>query len=134
MRLAVALLVAVLTGSAARAESCGRSLDYIMNDLAGSLPQPASTYRHLLSVCLQTLTMANVKDAYLMKDGGIAVVPKDNSVVATAGTLSEFCQRYPRNTLRFINRREQRRGLTTGLVVLMSSSTSESCLTIRGGQ
>ena len=119
-------------GGAARAESCTRSLDYILNDFAGELPQPAMAYRNLLTACLQTLTMTNVKDAYLLTDGGIAVIPKTDTVVATAGTLAQFCEKYPRSSLRFITRREVRNGLTTGLVVTMSSGGAATCQNIHG--
>lgn len=132
MRWALALLLAACFGGAAKAESCTKSLDYILNDFAGELPQPATAYRNMLGACLQTLTMTNVQDAYLLKDGGIAVIPKTDTVVATAGTLAQFCQQYPRATLRFISKRELRHGLTTGLVATMSSTGSASCREIRG--
>ena len=84
-------------------------------------------YRNLLKVCLQTSTMANVKESYILRDGGIAVISKDDSVFATATTLADFCRTFPRSTLRFITREEVREGLTTGLVVLMSSASSDLC-------
>ena len=133
-RIALALLLAVCFGSAASAESCTNSLDYILNDFTGELSQPALAYRNLLGTCLDTLTMSNVQDAYLLADGGIAVVPQAGSITATAGTLAQFCEKHPRGTLRFISRRESRRGLTTGLVVAMSSTGQESCQEIRGEQ
>jgi hypothetical protein len=119
-------------GPAAHAESCSRSLDYLMNDI-GELPMPTDTYQNLFKVCQETLTMSNVKDAYVLRDGGIAVVPESNSLIATAMTLSRFCREYPRGQLRFITKGEQRKGLTTGLVVLMASADLDSCRNISGG-
>ena len=128
----VAVLTVVCFSFAARADSCNKSLDYILNDFAGELPRPAIAYQGLLKVCLQTLTIANVKDAYVLRDGGIAVIPKNDSIFATASMLSEFCRKFPRGTLRFITRREVRRGFTTGLIVLMSSANTSSCRKIWG--
>lgn len=132
MRWALTVALAACFGGAARAESCSKSLDYILNDFAGDLPQPGLAYRNTLNACLQTLTMTNVQDAYLLKDGGIAVLPRSDSVTATAGTLAQFCEKYPRRTLRFITKGEARKGLTTGLVVMLSSTGQESCQEIRG--
>ena len=134
MRRAVALLLLALFAGPAGAESCGNSLNYILNDLPGGLPRPASDYQALLGACQQALTLSNVRDAYILRDGGIAVLPRNQSIMATAETLAEFCRAFPRNTLRFITRREKRRGLTTGLVVLMSSTHSVSCPTILGNR
>ena len=52
----------------------------------------------------------------------------------TAGTLADFCRQNPRATLRFITPREARKGLTTGLVVLMSSQDADPCQKILGQQ
>jgi hypothetical protein len=134
MKWLAALLFVVFAGNAAYAESCTRSLDYILNDLAGELPQPGASYQGLLNICLKTLDLNNVKDAYVLKDGGIAVVPKNNSIIATAGTLADFCRKNPRATLRFITPREVRKGLTTGLVVLMTSQDADPCQKILGQQ
>jgi hypothetical protein len=126
------LLVMICCGSAANAQGCRESMDYIMSGSAGDLPRQAASYRDLYKVCLQVLGMSGVKDAYVTKDGGIAVIPRSHSVAATAGMLAQFCQAHPQETLRFITQREQRHGLTTGLVVMMSSSGSSSCPKIRG--
>ena|ERR1700742_3794904 len=134
MKWLAALLLVFFAGNAAHADSCARSLDYILNDLAGELPEPGTAYQSLLNVCLKTLDLNNVKDAYVLKDGGIAVLAKNNSLIATAGTLSDFCQQNPRATLRFITPREARKGLTTGLVVLMSSQDADPCQKIMGQQ
>lgn len=133
-RSVVALLLLLLCAGAAQAENCGRSLDYILDGSAGDLPRPPMAYRGLLEVCTQTLKMSNVKDAYVLKDGGIAVIPKDYSVAATAGTLAEFCEANPRKTLRFLSKKETKKGLTTGLVVSLSSDGFASCQQIRGEQ
>ena len=133
LRMAVILLLMVCV-QPAKAASCDNSLDYILNDIAGDLPEPGSAYRDLLKTCLQTLTIENVRDAYILRDGGIAVLPKKSSVLATAQTLAEFCRRFPRGTLRFITPGESRHGLTPGLVVLMSSTSAEPCEKIQGAR
>jgi hypothetical protein len=133
LRLAATLLILVCL-QPAKAASCDKSLDYILNDVTGELPQPGPAYRDLLKTCLQTLSMENVRDAYILRDGGIAVLPKKSSVLATAQTLAEFCRKFPRGTLRFITPGESRHGLTTGLVVLMSSTSAEPCEKIQGAR
>lgn len=132
MKCLLATLLIVCFGHVARADGCAKSLDYILDGLAGELPQPAMAYRNLLKVCLQTSTMANVKESYILRDGGIAVIAKDDFVFATAITLADFCRTFPRSTIRFITRKEVREGLTTGLVVLKSSVNSDLCEKIRG--
>jgi hypothetical protein len=132
MKLLLIVLLAVSFGQAARADNCAKSLDYILNDFAGELQKPSAAYRLLLDVCNRTLPMANVREAYLLRDGGIAVIPKNYSVFATASTLAEFCRKFPNNTLRFVSRKEARHGLTTGLVVTLSSAGSTSCQKITG--
>ena len=127
MKCLVAASLIVCAAGPACADGCARSLDYILNDLAGELPRPAATYRGLFDVCAETLAIANVRDAYLMKDGGIAILPKKNSVFATANTMAAFCRKFPHNTPHFITRRESQHGLTTGLVVMMRSNSSDSC-------
>ncbi|WP_246663737.1 hypothetical protein [Tardiphaga sp. vice278] len=76
--------------------------------------------------------MANVKDAYMLKDGGIAVTPKQDSISATAATLSRFCDNYPRSTLRFLTRREIRQTAALSAIVRISSQSSTSCQKIKG--
>jgi hypothetical protein len=80
---------------------------------------------------METLQFPNVDDAYVMKDGGIAIKPKRNTVAATAGTLAQFCQQFPKAVARFITANEQRKRLTVGLVVSMSSINSTPCNKIR---
>jgi hypothetical protein len=132
MKCAIVLLSLVgLTGPAV-AENCTKSREYILEGLAGDLVGRAAMYQELFRVCTETLTLPNVKDAYVLRDGGIAVVPKRDTMIATAETLAKFCERFPRNTARFINPREQSKRPTVGLVVLMSSTGSTSCKKIRG--
>jgi hypothetical protein len=132
MKWSAAVLLVVCCAGAANAESCSKSLDYILSGSAGDLPRAASSYQDLFKVCSQTLTMTNVKDAYVMKDGGIAIIPKRHTVAATADVLAHFCESHPRGTLRFVTKREMRHGLTTGLVVMMSSTGAAPCQKIRG--
>jgi hypothetical protein len=132
-RLASIVLVLAFSSSA-YANSCDKSLDYILNDLPGDLPQSAQAYQNMFQICLQTLAIDNVRDAYILRDGGIAVVPKKAGLLATAQTLAVFCRKFPRRALRFITRSEARRGLTPGLVVLMSSTGGESCERILGNR
>ena len=129
----IAVLVAILLfAGPAHAEGCTRSLEYIMEGLAGDLPGPTAQYQNLFKICVQALNLPNVKDAYLLKDGGIAILPKRSSLIATAETLAQFCQRFPTSRARFITLREQKRSSTVGLIVMLSSTGSASCKKIRG--
>lgn len=132
MKWVIVLLISFGLASPAVAESCTQSREYLLEGLAGDLLVPAANYRSLFKVCIAASTLANVKDAYVLKDGGIAIVPKNNSITATAETLAEFCERFPKSRARFINPREQRGRLTVGLVVMLSSTDSTSCKTIHG--
>ncbi|HEY7231046.1 MAG TPA: hypothetical protein VH558_11805 [Pseudolabrys sp.] len=128
----VAFLVAIGLMGPVSAESCSKSRDYILEGFAGDLSGPAARYRDLFKVCLETLTLANVRDAYLLKDGGIAIVPSRDSVFATAEVLAQFCQRFPKRIARFLTSREQSSFVSVGRVVMMTSSTVTSCKEIRG--
>jgi hypothetical protein len=132
MKWTVALLVALGLTSAVSAESCTKSREYILEGLAGDLSQPAARYQELFKVCTEALAIANVKDAYLLKDGGIAIIPARDSLAATAETLTQFCQRFPSNVLRFLTPREQKKGTAVGLVVMLPSSGVTSCKEING--
>lgn len=134
MRWIVTFLLMSCCCCTAAAESCSSSLNFILSGFAGDLSLPAAQYQNLYKACMQALTMTDVKDAYVLKDGGIAVIPKRNSVAATAGTLAQFCETYPGERLRFLTRQETRRGFTTGSVVMTPSTGSESCRQIRGEQ
>jgi hypothetical protein len=129
--LAVGLLA--LGSNAAAADGCSRSRDYILGGLAGELTRPARTYQALFKVCTETLSLPNVKDAYILKAGLIAIDPRRNTTMATASTLAQFCRRFPHASARIFTRGEQRRAKTVGLVVMMPALTAKSCQAIRGG-
>jgi hypothetical protein len=93
---------------------------------------PPQAYKDLFNVCIKAAAMTNVRDAYILKDGGIAVVPKQDSVAATAGTLSQFCDAYPRATLHFLTRKELLVAKSVATVVQVSSTSSTSCKKIKG--
>ena len=130
-RIAVVLLV-LLVAAPAQADNCGKSREYLLGSLAGELPMPAQSYEALFKTCLAASAMSNVRDAYMLKDGGIAVVPKKDSISATAATLSQFCNAYPRATLRFITARELALSKSTLAIVRMSSGSTTSCKKIKG--
>jgi hypothetical protein len=126
---------ALLAGSAqsAVADSCARSRDYILEGLAGDLTRPARIYQELFKTCMETLTLPNVKDAYILKAGLIAIDPRRNTVMATASTLAQFCRRFPHGVARIFTPREQRQAKTIGLIVMMEAATAKPCQAIRGG-
>jgi hypothetical protein len=129
------LLGALLLGLAimpAQAESCTRSREYILTDSAGDLPRQPSAYQQLFKICLDTLTMQNVRDAFILRDGAIAVVPRIDDARTTANTLAQFCQRYPGATLRFITHGEIPIIASMGRAVDISSGSATSCRKITG--
>jgi hypothetical protein len=128
----VALLLLACATAQARAESCTRSREYILTDNAGDLPRQPASYQGLFQACLATLMLPNVRDAFILKDGGIAVVPRLDDVAATADTLAQFCTRYPQGTLRFITRGEQAMTTNIGSAVRISSGGATSCRKITG--
>jgi hypothetical protein len=128
---AASLVSAAATANAAT-DTCARSRDVLLGGLAGELPQPPQSYKQLFTMCIAVADMANIKDAYVLKDGGIGVVAKNESVGATAAALSEFCQRFPRATFRFISQSELSRSATVTRTVGISSGGSTSCRKIRG--
>lgn len=130
--LLTATLLISLGVTVAHADSCGKSRDYLLGSLGGEAMMPPDAYRNLFKVCLATATMTNVKDAFILKDGGIAVIPKQDGIAATAGTLSTFCNAYPRGTLRFITRKDQKLGTSISRIVKLSSTSSTSCKAIKG--
>lgn len=115
----------------ARAESCGKSRDQILAS-ASDLPRSPRTYQELYKSCLEALQMSNVKDAFVLKVGAVAVLPRNDSLSATAGTLAQFCTRFPRETLRFIGRREARLVYDIGAIVQLTASLSTPCPKITG--
>ena len=129
-RLALIAVFIALAVNTARAENCGRSREYLLG--SGDLALPPKAYDDLFKTCLATAAMANVKDAYILKDGGIAVIPKQDSVAATAATLSQFCGAYPKATLHFLTHKELLQIKSIVNVVKMSSTSSTSCQKIKG--
>lgn len=125
-----ALASAVLTAGPAHADSCARSRDTILR--AGNLPQSVQAYRDLFKMCLEVLTMPNVKDAFILREGAVAVVPRVDSVNLTAPTLAAFCTRFPRATLRFVRPRELARSVSVGQAVRLPIGTATACSRIRG--
>lgn len=125
-------ITAVLATTPGHAESCTKSRDYLLGGSAGDLPGPAESYRNLFKICMETTAMPNVKDAFVLRDGGIAAIPKQDTIPATAATLSHFCDAYPRATLRFLSRKDLQRGVRIGRIVQMSSTGSTSCPQIKG--
>jgi hypothetical protein len=121
-----------IAANAAHAEGCTQSREYILNGLAGDLAETPQSYQSLFKTCLATTELSNIKDAFLLRDGGIGAIPKRDDVGATAQTLSEFCQRFPQATLRFITRSDQKRVKTMGQTVLLSSTGVTPCKKIRG--
>jgi hypothetical protein len=131
-RWALTIILATLALNSAQAASCNKSRDYLLGSLGGDLPEPPQAYQALFKVCMATAAMANVKDVFILKDGGIAVIPKQDSVPATAATLSTFCTAYPRGILRFITRKELPQAKSIGKVVQMSSTGATPCRKIMG--
>ena len=107
-RLAVAAIFFTLAGNTAWAEgeNCRKSREYLLGSPGGDLTLPPQAYNDLFKICTAATVMPNIKDAYVLKDGGIAVVAKQDSVAATAATLARFCDDYPRAMLRFLTRKE----------------------------
>jgi hypothetical protein len=128
----IAVILSCLAATAASADNCARSRDYLLGGLAGELPQGPQAYKQLFNTCLATAELANIKDAYILKDGGIGAVAKNESIAATASTLSNFCQRFPRATLRFITQKELSRAATIARTIAISSGGITSCRQIRG--
>lgn len=125
------LLPLVALSGAAQAESCTRTREYIF-DNAFDLPQKTEVYRTLFKNCLETLAFSNVKDAFILKDGSLAVIPRNDSLNATAGTLAQFCRRFPRGTLHFVPAKEARKAANTAIAVAMSSTRATPCEKIVG--
>lgn len=130
--LVAALALIVLTSQSAHAENCSKSRDYLLGSRAGELLQPPQAYQNLFKICLATTQMSNVKDAVILRDGGIAVIPKQDGMAATAATLSTFCDAYPRATLRFLSRKDLAQGVSIGRLVQMSSTAATPCRKIKG--
>jgi hypothetical protein len=126
------LTLLMLLSTQAYADSCDKSRTYLLGGLGGELMRPPKEYDNLFKQCVATAAMANVKDAYVLRDGGIAIVPKQDTVAATAATLSQFCDAYPRATLHFVTRRELAEDKSLPEIVRISSTSSTSCPKIKG--
>lgn len=129
---ACAAIILTLSISASHADSCDKSRSYLLSGSGGDLTLPPKQYADLFKRCLTTAAMTNVKDAYILKDGGIGVIPKQDTVAATAATLSQFCEAYPRATLHFLTKRERAGDRSVADIVRISSTSSTSCLKIKG--
>jgi hypothetical protein len=131
-RLACTIALLALAAAPARADSCGKSREYLLTNSAGDLSLPPKVYEDSFKRCLVTAAMSNVKDAFVLKDGGIGVIPKQDTVAATAATLSRFCDAYPRATLHFLTRRELVKVASIASIVRISSTSSTACQKIKG--
>ena len=129
---AFAAMFLALAVHSAKADNCDKSRSYLLGGLGGDLNLTPKEYDDLFKRCLATASMSNVKDVYILKDGGIAVIPKQDSVAATAATLSQFCDAYPRATLHFLTKRERDEDKSLGDIVRISSTSSTSCEKIKG--
>src|SRR3984885_5683080 len=127
----IALFLALAAGTA-RADNCGKSRAYLLGSLGGDLGLPTQAHEPFFKICLAAASMANVRYAYILKDGGIALIPKQDSVAATAATLSQFCDAYPRSTLHFLTHKELREDKAIVAVVRISSTSSTSWQKIKG--
>jgi hypothetical protein len=131
--IATAVFLALATNAAqAESENCRRSREYLLGSLSGDLLLPPQAYNDLFKICNAAAAMSNVRDAYILRDGGIAVVPKQDSIAATAATLSQFCDTYPRATLRFLTRKEMLLSKSIVSFVQMSSGSATPCKKIKG--
>ena len=131
-RLTLIAVFLALAVTNARAENCTRSRDYLLGNLSGDLKMPPHAYEDLFKMCMATAAMANVKDAYILKDGGIAVIAKQDSVAATAATLSQFCDAHPKATLHFLTHKELLDVKSIVSIVKISSTSSTPCQKIKG--
>jgi hypothetical protein len=127
----VALAVVGAAGMA-RAESCTKSRDFILTN-SSDLPQKGKIYQGLFRDCLDTMTLSNVQDAFVLKAGAIAVLPRLDTIAATASTLAQFCERFPRGTLHFLGKKERSQAANVARVVVWSSPHATSCERIKGG-
>jgi hypothetical protein len=131
-RFALIVIFVALAANAACAANCEKSREYLLGNLVGDLTLPPRTYDDLFKTCMATISMSNVKDAYILKDGGIGVVAKQDSIAATAATLSQFCDAYPRATLHFLTHKELLQVKSIVSVVKISSTSSTPCQKIKG--
>jgi hypothetical protein len=130
--IAILTIFLALAAGNARADNCGKSRDYLFANLSGDLTLPPKAYEDLFKICMAAAAMSNIKDAYILKDGGIAVIAKQDSVAATAATLSQFCDAYPKATLHFLTQKELLKVKSVMSVVKIPSTSSTSCQKIKG--
>ena len=131
--IAIAVLLLLATDAArAESENCRKSREYLLGNPASDQTLTPQAYNDLFKICIATAGMPNVKDAYILRDGGIAVLPKQDSVSATAATLAQFCDAYPHAVLRFITRKETLTIRSVAVVVQLSSTSSTPCKKIKG--
>ena len=130
--ISLTVIALIGTAGAAQAESCTKSRDAILAG-ASDLPQKPQVYQGLLRDCLDTMMLSNVQDAFIVKAGAIAVLPRRDTVSATAATLAQFCGRFPHGTLHFVGQKERARVANISRAVEWSSPHSTSCDRIRGG-
>lgn len=114
------------------ADHCMKSREYLLGRMTDDLPMPVAAYTNLFKICIATAAMPNVKDAYILKDGGIAVIAKQDTVAATAATLSQFCESYPRATLRFLSKKDLRLNRSVLDIMRISSTSATSCKKLKG--
>ena len=133
MKWSVALLLCAVLIVPASAESCSESREYLFDGLAGDLPAPATRYQDVFKACMAAVEMENVKDAYVLKDGGVAIIPRSNTLIATSETLAKLCRKFPNDVVKFLTPREQRQETSVSSVVLLSSRDATTCREIRGG-
>ena len=114
------------------ADGCMKSREYLLGGMAGDLVMPVAAYANLFKICSATAVMPNVKNAYMLKDGGIAVTPKQDTIPATAATLSQFCESHPRATLRFLTKRDLKLSRSVLDLVRISSTSATSCKKLKG--
>ena len=129
---AAAMLLALAGAAQADSENCRKSREYLLGTPGGDLALTPQAYNDLFKICIATTAMPNVKDAYILRDGGIAVVPKQDSVSATAATLAQFCDAHPHGVLRFITRKEEHFIRSITGIAEMSSSSTTPCKKIKG--
>jgi hypothetical protein len=127
----IGILACIVAIGPARAEGCTKSRDYILD--SADLPQKPERYRELFRMCLETLELSNVQDAFILKAGAVAIVPRNDSVPATASTLAQFCTRFPGGHAHFVGRKERRHVANIARAIEFGSARSTPCLKIGGG-
>jgi hypothetical protein len=129
---AIALIGPFVLAAPAQAESCSKSRDYILSGSA-ELSQSAQRYRELYRQCMSTLELSNVQDAFVLQVGAIGVIPRRDDIAGTASTLAQFCERFPRGILHFVERRQRAQVASTSLAVRFSAVRPNFCQKIKGG-